>query len=89
MHGYNDVSFANNRDKRRWTTTADTVPSPSSLLTKTTPSSNILPSPANHGFGEIAVDLQTYKRQGEEVIVGDFHSRIGKASNPNEKHWTT
>ena len=36
-------------------------------------------------FGEITVDLQKYKKQGEVVEVGYFDSRIGKASNPNEK----
>ena len=35
-------------------------------------------------FGEVAIDVQKYKRQGEVVLVGDFNSRIGKASNPNE-----
>ena len=35
-------------------------------------------------FGEVAVDVQKYKRQGEVVLVGDFYSRNGKASNPNE-----
>ena len=35
-------------------------------------------------FGEVAVDVQKYKRQGKVVLVGDFNSRIGKASNPNE-----
>ena len=35
-------------------------------------------------FGEVAVDVQKYKRQGEVVLLGDFNSRIGKASNPNE-----
>ena len=34
--------------------------------------------------GERAADLQTYKRQGEVVIAGDFNLRIGKASNPSE-----
>ena len=33
-------------------------------------------------FGEIAVGIQKYKGQGEVVLVGDFNSRIGKASNP-------
>ena len=33
-------------------------------------------------FGERAVDLQKYKRQGEPLLVGSFNSRIGKASNP-------
>ncbi|MEO9966262.1 MAG: hypothetical protein ABJF11_10765 [Reichenbachiella sp.] len=35
-------------------------------------------------FGEVAVDVQKYKRQGEVVLVGDFNSRIGKASKLNE-----
>ena len=35
-------------------------------------------------FGEVAADVQKYKRRGEVVLVGDFNSRIGKASNPNE-----
>lgn len=35
-------------------------------------------------FGGIAVDVQTYKSEGEVVLVGNFKSRIGKASNPNE-----
>ena len=35
-------------------------------------------------FGEVAVDLRKYKRQGEEVLMGDFNSGIGNASNPNE-----
>ena len=34
-------------------------------------------------FGEVDVDVQKYKRQGEVVLLGDFNSRIGKASNPN------
>lgn len=25
-------------------------------------------------FGEIAIDVQNYKRQGEVVLVGDFNS---------------
>ena len=35
-------------------------------------------------FGEVAVDIQKYKRQGEVVLVGDFNSRIRKASILNE-----
>ena len=35
-------------------------------------------------FGEVAVDVQECKQQGEVVVVGAFNSRIGKASNPNE-----
>ena len=35
-------------------------------------------------FGEEAVDAQKYKRQGAVRLVGDFNSRIGKASNPND-----
>ena len=36
-------------------------------------------------LGEVvAVDAQKYKRQGEVVLVGDFNSRIRKASSPNE-----
>ena len=34
--------------------------------------------------GEVAVDVQEHKKQGEVVLVGYFNSRIGKASNPNE-----
>ena len=32
----------------------------------------------------MAVDVRRYKRQGEAVFMGDFISRIGKSSNPNE-----
>ena len=35
-------------------------------------------------FGEMALDPQKYKRQGEVVLVGDFNSSTAKASNPNE-----
>ena len=38
-------------------------------------------------FGEVAVYVQKYKRQGEVavlLIVGGFSPRIGKASNANE-----
>ena len=28
--------------------------------------------------------VQKYKRQGEVVLAGDFNSRLGIASNPNE-----
>ena len=34
--------------------------------------------------GEGAVDALKYKSQGQPVLEGDFSSRIGKASNPNE-----
>ena len=30
-------------------------------------------------FGEISVDLQKHKRQGEVVVVGDLNSIIGKS----------
>ena len=35
--------------------------------------------------GEVVVDVQKYKRQGELtlLIVGDFDSKIWKASNPH------
>ena len=39
-------------------------------------------------FGRVAVDVQKYKRQ-EEVVVGDFDSRLGKARNPNRTLDTT
>ena len=37
-------------------------------------------------FGEVAIDVQTHKRQGEvvRVLVGYFNSRTGEAGNPNE-----
>ncbi|MEP5536836.1 hypothetical protein [Ekhidna sp.] len=35
-------------------------------------------------FGEAAVDLHTYKRQGGVVLVGEFTSRIGKICKLNE-----
>lgn len=35
-------------------------------------------------FGGVAVDVRKYERQGEAVLLGDFVSRIGKASNPDE-----
>ena len=36
-------------------------------------------------FAEVAVAVRKYKRQGEVVLVGDYNSRKGKASNLNEK----
>ncbi|MEP1954874.1 MAG: hypothetical protein ABJJ26_08050 [Algoriphagus sp.] len=35
-------------------------------------------------FGEVAADVQKYKRQGEVVLVGYFNSRIGQASKLSE-----
>ena len=35
-------------------------------------------------FGEVAVDVQRCKRQGEVALVGGFNSRIGKASKLND-----
>ena len=35
-------------------------------------------------LGEVAVDVQNYKRQGEVVSMRCYTSRIGKPSNPNE-----
>ena len=35
-------------------------------------------------FGEIANDVQKYKRQGEVMLVGDFNAREGKASRPDD-----
>ena len=34
-------------------------------------------------FGEVAVGVQKYKRQGEVVLEGDFKSIIGEASKLN------
>ena len=34
-------------------------------------------------FGEVAEDVQKYKKQRKVVLVGDFSSRIGKASKMN------
>ena len=35
-------------------------------------------------FGEIAEDVQKYKKQGEVMLVGDFNARVGKASRPDD-----
>jgi len=35
-------------------------------------------------FGEIATDVQKYKRLGEVMLVGDFNARVGKANQPND-----
>ena len=35
-------------------------------------------------FGEIATDVQKYKRPGEVMLVGDFNARLGTADQPDD-----
>ena len=35
-------------------------------------------------FGEIAIDVQKYKREGEVMLVGDFNTRVGKSDQPDD-----
>ena len=35
-------------------------------------------------FGEIAIDVQKYKRLGEVMLVGDINERVGKADQPDD-----
>ena len=35
-------------------------------------------------FGDIAADVQKYKRQGEVIQVGDFNASVGKTNIPDD-----
>ncbi|CAB1105049.1 unnamed protein product [Ectocarpus sp. CCAP 1310/34] len=45
------------------------------------PSSKKVASKAQENFGQIGEDVQRFSRKGEVVMVGDFNSRVGKASS--------